>query len=92
MCSLPTCRYGSYGHCAHNYRLLATRIAIPVFGTVAVVVALKFKVVYDLILDSNSVILVCITVPFIAAMWWKQANRSGALACLGTLPLFRRIQ
>jgi len=61
-------------------RLLATRIAIPVFGTVAVVVALKFKVVYDLILDSNSVILVCITVPFIAAVWWKQANRSGALA------------
>jgi SSS family transporter len=61
-------------------RLLATRIAIPVFGTVAVVVALKFKVVYDLILDSNSVILVCITVPFIAAVWWKHANRSGALA------------
>ena len=36
--------------------------------------------VYDLILDSNSVILVCVTVPFIAAVWWKQANRSGALA------------
>jgi SSS family transporter len=61
-------------------RLLATRIAIPVFGTIAVIVALKFKVVYDLILDSNSVILVCITVPFIAGVWWKKANRSGALA------------
>ena len=61
-------------------RLLATRIAIPAFGVFAVVVALKIRVVYDLILDSNSIILVCVTVPFIAAVWWKKANRSGALA------------
>lgn len=61
-------------------RLLATRLAIPAFGIFAVVVALKIQVVYDLILDSNSVILVCVTVPFIAGVWWKKANRSGALA------------
>jgi len=61
-------------------RLLATRIAIPVFGTIAVVVALKLQVVYNLILDSNSVILVCITVPFIAGVWWTKSNRTGALA------------
>jgi Na+/proline symporter len=61
-------------------RLLATRLAIPAFGIFSVVVALKIQVVYDLILDSNSIILVCVTVPFIAGVWWKKANRSGALA------------
>jgi len=44
-------------------RLLATRIAIPVFGSMAVYVALEVQVVYDLIMDSNSVILVCVTIP-----------------------------
>ena len=65
-----------------RFRLLATRIAIPVFGSIAVYVALEVQVVYNLILDSNSVILVCVTVPFIAGVWWKRANRSGALASM----------
>jgi SSS family solute:Na+ symporter len=63
-------------------RLLATRIAIPVFGSIAVYVALEVKVIYNLILDANSVILVCVTVPFIVGIWWKRANRSGALASM----------
>lgn len=63
-------------------RLLATRIAIPVFGSFAVYVALEVQVVYDLILDSNSVKLVCVTVPFIAGVWWKRANRAGVLASM----------
>ncbi|MCZ6640884.1 MAG: sodium:solute symporter family protein [Gammaproteobacteria bacterium] len=65
-----------------RFRLLATRIAIPAFGSIAVYVALEVQVVYDLILDSNSVILVCVTVPFIVGVWWKRANRSGALASM----------
>ena len=65
-----------------QHRLLATRIAIPVFGSIAVYVALRVQVVYNLILDANSVILVCVTVPFIVGVWWPQANRSGALASM----------
>jgi len=65
-----------------RHRLLATRIAIPVFGSIAVYVALRVQVVYNLILDANSVILVCVTVPFIVGVWWPQANRSGALASM----------
>ena len=65
-----------------RFRLLATRIAIPVFGSIAVYVALEVRVVYNLILDSNSVILVCVTAPFIAGVWWKRANRIGALASM----------
>ena len=64
-------------------RLKATRIAIPVLGSIAVYVALKVQVVYNLILDANSVILVCVTVPFIVGVWWKPANRTGALASMG---------
>ncbi len=65
-----------------RFRLLATRIAIPVFGSIAVYVALEVQVVYNLILDSNSVILVCVTAPFIVGVWWKRANRIGALASM----------
>ena len=63
-----------------HVRLLATQIAIPVFGTFAVVVALYVQTVYDLIMDSNSVALACITVPFIVGVWWAKANRIGVLA------------
>ena len=57
-------------------RLLATRIAIPVFGSIAVYVAIRVQVVYNLILDANSVILVCVTIPFIVGIWWPKANIS----------------
>jgi len=63
-------------------QLLATRIAIPVFGAFAVITALKAKVVYDLIQDANSVMLVSVVVPFAAGIWWKKANRTGVLAAM----------
>jgi Na+/proline symporter len=63
-------------------KLLATRIAIPVFGSIAVYMALEVRFVYDPIQDANSVILVCVTVPFIAGVWWKRAIRFGALASI----------
>ena len=31
-------------------------------------------------MDSNSVALACITVPFIVGVWWAKANRIGVLA------------
>lgn len=65
-----------------RYRLNATRIAIPIFGSIAVYVALRVQAVYNLILDANSVILVCVTVPFIVGIWWPMANRTGALASM----------
>jgi SSS family solute:Na+ symporter len=63
-------------------QLLVTRIAIPVFGIFAVVTALRVQVVFDLIQDANSVMLVSIVVPFIAGVWWKKANRTGVLAAM----------
>ena len=63
-------------------QLLATRIAIPAFGIVAIYTALEVQVVYDLIQDANSVILVCVTAPFILGVWWRPANRTSALASM----------
>ena len=63
-------------------RLLVTRAAIPIFGIIAIYVALEVKAVYDLIMDANSVMLVCVVVPFIVGVWWRRANRTGALASM----------
>lgn len=63
-------------------RLLATRIAIPIGGTCAVAVALSVQQVFNLIQDSNSVMLVSVVVPFIAGVWWKKANRTAVLASM----------
>jgi len=63
-------------------RLLWARLAIPVAGVIAVVIALRVQAVYDLILTANVVQLAAVTGPFILGIWWKSANRSGAQAGL----------
>jgi Na+/proline symporter len=64
--------------------LIVARAAIPVCGIVAIVVALKIQVVFDLMLDANILGLAAIIVPFILGVWWKKANRTGALSAMGT--------
>ncbi len=64
--------------------LLVARVAIPVCGITAVVVALKAQVVFDVMIDANTVTLAAVVMPFFLAVWWKKANRSGALAAMFT--------
>ena len=64
--------------------LRVARIAIPVCGITAVVVAIKAQVVFDVMIDANTVTLAAIVVPFFLAVWWKKANRTGALAAMFT--------
>jgi len=47
-----------------------------------VYVAVEVKVVYNLIPDANSVILVCVIIPFIIGVWWRRANPIDALASM----------
>ena len=63
-------------------KLQVTRIAIVVCGIVAVYVALEVQAVLQLMFDANSFMLVSVVVPFIAGVWWKKANRTGALAAM----------
>jgi Na+/proline symporter len=50
---------------------------------VAIAIALKIQVVFDLMVDANILGLAAIIVPFIMGMWWKKANRTGAIAAMG---------
>ena len=62
--------------------LLVVRWAVPAFGLLAVLIALNARVVYDTMLDGSMLALVAITVPFAFGIWWKRANRAGALAAI----------
>ncbi len=69
-------------HSSDRKILLVARTAIPVCGITAVLVALKAQVVFDVMIDANIVSLCTIVVPFYLAVWWKKANRTGALAAM----------
>jgi Na+/proline symporter len=58
--------------------LLANRIAVPVVGLVALVVALRFQTVYQLMVGSFSVMLALLFASFHAGLYWPRANRTGA--------------
>ena len=65
---------------SERLRLVVIRAAIPVGGALAVVGALNAQVVFDTILDANLLILAAVIGPFILGVWWRKANRMGALA------------
>ncbi len=60
--------------------LLVARWAIPFFGVIAILIALEIQVIFDLMVDANILGLAAIIVPFILGVWWKKANRAGALS------------
>ena len=60
--------------------LLITRLAIPFFGGISILIALRIQVVFDLMVDANILGLAVIIVPFILGVWWTKANRAGALS------------
>jgi SSS family solute:Na+ symporter len=62
--------------------LLVARLSIPAIGGVAIIIALNIQVVFDLVLDTNILGLAAIIVPFILGVWWKKANRTGALSAM----------
>ena len=62
--------------------LLVASCAIPVCGIFALVVAMEFQVVFDLMINANILGLAAIIVPFIMGLWWKKANRTGALSSM----------
>ena len=63
--------------------LIAARLGILLFGGFAIVVALRIQVIFDLMVDANILGLAAIIVPFILGVYWKKANRTGAIAGMG---------
>ena len=60
--------------------MLVVRLGIPLVGGVAILIALRIQVVFDLMVDANILGLAAIIVPFILGAYWRKANRTGALA------------
>jgi SSS family transporter len=61
-------------------RLVVVRLGIPTFGIIAVAGALNARVVFETVVDSNMLVLGAVIAPFILGLWWKKANRFGALS------------
>ena len=64
--------------------LIVARWGIPFFGCIAIVIALHIQEVFNLLVDANILGLAAIIVPFILGIYWKKANRAGALAGMGS--------
>jgi SSS family transporter len=62
--------------------LVVARLSIPVFGSIAIVIAINIRDVYDLMVNANMLGLAAIIVPFVLGVWWQKANRTGALAAM----------
>ncbi len=62
--------------------LIVARWAIPASGLVAIVIAMKIQVVFDLMVNANILGLAAMIVPFIMGVWWRKANRTGALSAM----------
>ena len=58
------------------------RYSVPVIGLAALGVALWAQTVYELFLDAFAITLVALFVPFTSGIWWRRANRYGALAAI----------
>jgi Na+/proline symporter len=61
-------------------RLRATRIMVVVIGLISVVIALAASTIYDLAMVAWSLLLVGLFAPFAFGMYWKKANRNGAIS------------
>ncbi len=62
--------------------LKVARYAIPAIAIVAIFIALKAQDIYDLLIEANALSLTATTVPFLLVVWWRKANRTGALAAM----------
>ena len=67
---------------APRLALVVARLSIPAFGSIAIVIAINIRDVYDLMVNANMLGLAAIIVPFVLGVWWQKANRTGALAAM----------
>jgi SSS family solute:Na+ symporter len=61
-------------------KLRWTRIGVVVIGVISVGIAVAISNIYRLATISWSLLLVGLFVPFACGMYWRKANRSGAIA------------
>lgn len=65
---------------SEKQNLLWTRIMVVVIGVISIIIALWAGTIYKLAMVAWSLLLVGLFAPFAFGMYWKKANRSGAIA------------
>ena len=65
-------------------KLMMARVTILVTGALAIIVALQAQTIFELILAINAPALAATVAPFILALAWKGANRTGGWAAVVT--------
>ena len=58
------------------------RWSVPVLGAFSLYLALTHQTVYDLMVNSWSILLATLFVPLTAGIWWSKANYQGALSSM----------
>lgn len=72
------------GHMSDEEKLTWTRIMVAILGVFCIGIAVIIGELYQLAMMAWSVLLVGMFVPFAFGMYWKSANRLGAIAgCVG---------
>ena len=61
-------------------KLRACRVAVPVIGILSMLIALYFADIYQLCLESWTVLLTSITAPLILGVAWRRTSAVGAAA------------
>ncbi|MBN2047564.1 MAG: sodium:solute symporter family protein [Anaerolineaceae bacterium] len=64
---------------SENQQLRWTRIMVALIGLISLLIALFASTIYKLAIFAWTVLLVGQVVPFVLGIYWKKANRSGAL-------------
>lgn len=67
-------------HTSDEDKLRWTRIMVVVIGLISITLALLAGTIYKLAMVAWSLLLVGMFAPFAFGMYWKKANRSGAIA------------
>lgn len=62
--------------------LRVARWSIPVVAALGIYIALVGQDVYDIMVDSNILSMTSTAVPALMVVWWKKANRIGALTSM----------
>ena len=62
--------------------LMVSRISVVICGIISIWLALQSNSVYELMVNSWSVLLATLFVPLTAGIWWPKANKPGCLASI----------
>ncbi|MBN1877137.1 MAG: sodium:solute symporter family protein [Anaerolineae bacterium] len=69
-----------YPNLDETRRLWWTRVMVVVIGTMSLLIALFAATIYKLAIFAWSILLVGLVAPFTLGMYWRKANRSGAIS------------